>query len=175
VDEHVDGGPPSDAYGRVTDPERYRVLHGAARDLLDELPHDYSLDVLTGPSLDEDLARGVQIEETIRLQPESSGGAPLTIVLTTFPGLIVRYGEWHVEAYPACGCDACDEDPAELIGRFRERVATVVTEGLTESLTHGWRRSVLAVEVGGARSETVRPRQKGDTGRKRGVRSWPPW
>ena len=158
----------------MTDAERYRVLHGAGREQAGHLSRNHSVKVLTGPDLDGDLAQGAEIEEAVRLQPRS-GGAPLTIGFTTFPGLIVRYGQWHVEAYPACGCDACNEDPVDLIERFRERVAVVVSAGFNESLSYRWRRSVLVVDFGGVRAETIRPRGRGEAVGPSGVRSWPPW
>ena len=69
------------------------------------------MEVLTGPTVDEDLTGRVDTEATVRLQPSSGTGARLTVAFTTFPGLLVRFGKWHVEAYPSCGCDACDEQP----------------------------------------------------------------
>ncbi len=158
----------------MTNPQRYQVLHSAGRELVDALSRDYLVDIERGPELDEDFAREAQIEEAVRLRPRS-GGAPLTVAFTAFPGLLVRYGEWHVEAYPACGCDACDEEPAEVIDRFRTCVGVVVGEGFTESLTHGWRRTVLAVDLGGIKAETRRPRRRDDEPAEAGVRSWPPW
>ena len=46
----------------------------------------------------------------MRLSPRSPTGAPLTVVLTGFPGVMVEAGVLHSIPFPACGCDACDED-----------------------------------------------------------------
>ncbi|WP_229075373.1 DUF6226 family protein [Actinoplanes sp. DH11] len=37
------GDPPEEAYGRVTDPERFRVLHDTAHRVLDELVERYEV------------------------------------------------------------------------------------------------------------------------------------
>lgn len=171
--EHSPGGPPTDAYGSVTDAERYRVLHQAARELLTELARNHQVEMRRGPSIDEDLAERAETEEVVRLQP--SRGAPLTVSFTAYPGLLVRFGEWQVEAYPHCGCDACDEQPTELIQEFRERVSRVVNEGFTESLRHRWRRSVLIMETDGSRSETTFRHREGRRRGDGGTRVWPRW
>ena len=129
---------------------RYSVLHDAARELLDQLSRDYAVEVITGPAVDEDLAGRTPTKTTVRLQPSTGAGAPLTVAFTTFPGLLVRSGTWQVEAYPVCGCDACDEQPADLIERLRERVGVIVSDGFTERVK---RRRLGSNEV----------------------RVWPPW
>lgn len=163
------------AYGRVTDAARYAVLHDAARELLDQLSRDYAVEVVTGPTVDEDLAGRTPTETTVRLQPSTGAGAPLTVAFTAFPGLMVRFGTWHVEAYPACGCDACDEEPADLIERLRGQVGVIVREGFTERLTHGRRRSVLTMEARGSRSEAIMSRSEGRRLGNDEVRVWSPW
>lgn len=175
-DDHPIGGPPTEAYSRVTDPERYSVLHEAARRLLEQLSRDYAVEVLTGPTADEDLARRGNTETTVRLQPLSGAGAPLTVVFTTFPGLLVRFGKWQVEAYPSCGCDACDERPEDLIERLRQRVRLLLLqEGFTETLTHGWRRSRLTLATRGSQSETTLTREEGRQLGQADVLEWAPW
>lgn len=68
----------------------------------------------------------------VQLVPRIQSAAPITIAWTGFPGLHVRVGRWHVEAFPHCGCDACDEDPADLVGELRKLVDAVVEGGLME-------------------------------------------
>lgn len=116
----------------MTDAARYSVLHNVARELLDQLSRDYAVEVIIGPTVDEDLAGRAPTETTVRLQPSSGEGAPLTFAFTQFPGLIVRFGTWQVETYPLCGCDACDEQPADLTKRLRGQVGVIVSDGFTE-------------------------------------------
>jgi hypothetical protein len=152
------------------------VLHEAARDLLTELSRDYAVELVTGLTVDEDLAGRAETTATVRLQPSSGAGAPITLAFTTFPGLLVRFGNWQVQAHPSCGCDACDERPEDLIERLREQVKLLlVGEGFTETLTHGPRRSRLTMEAGGLRTETTLLREDGRQLGEAEVVVWPPW
>ncbi len=87
----------------------------------------------------------------------------------------MRFGRWQVAAYPHCGCDACDEQPEELIHELRERVSRVVNEGFTESLIHRRRRSVLTMETKGSRMETTLRNKEGRSLGDGGTWVWPPW
>jgi hypothetical protein len=61
-------------------------------------------------------------------------GAPISISWDDFPGLTVRVGRWHEESYPQCGCDACDEGPAELVEELLRQVETVVAGKFIEAV-----------------------------------------
>jgi Family of unknown function (DUF6226) len=50
-------------------------------------------------------------------------GGSLTIVFTSFPGLLVRLGHWVVEPVPVCGCEACDETAEQEQARLESMVA----------------------------------------------------
>ncbi len=77
-------------------------------------------------------------------------GAPLTVGFTDFPGLIVRFGRWCIQAYPHCGCDACDEDPTALVREFNQRVDSVVRSQFQEQITlSGWLRYGFASSLSG--------------------------
>lgn len=129
----VAAAPPEEAYGRVTNPERYRVLHTAARELLDRLATSHDVDREDGDAdLDPALTGDIAVEAVVRLRPRSPGAAPLTVAFTSFPGLIVRFGEWTTEALPSCGCDACDEDPEDLVAMFTGLVEALVAGDFTE-------------------------------------------
>lgn len=126
---------PEEAYGRVTNPERYRVLHTAARELLDRLATSYAVDREDGdaaldPALADRFADAA--EAVVRLTPRSPAAAPLTVVFTSFPGLALRLGDWVVEALPSCGCDACDEGPDDLVGLLTGLVEALVAGDFTE-------------------------------------------
>jgi hypothetical protein len=147
----MDHDPPSpEAHGRVTDPERYSVLHDAANQLLGELDERYVVARTDGLEVDQEIGRMARTEAITRLAPHAADAAPLVIAITSFPGVIARFGRWHIEAFPRCGCDACDEDPLDLVeqvqgdvralveGRFREAIVGRFRPGLTYAVAgHG--------------------------------------
>jgi hypothetical protein len=55
------------------------------------------------------------------------GGAalPISIEVTAFPGAIIWVGGRDFP-FPTCGCDACDEDVAQLADQMEELVDAVV-------------------------------------------------
>lgn len=103
------GGPPPEAYARVTNPERFSPLHDLAERLLNELSRQYAVIREEGYDLDHDSDRNALSRPSVRLTPENDSEAPLQISFTSFPGLSIRLGKWCVERLPACGCDACGE------------------------------------------------------------------
>ena len=121
----------------MTNPERYQILHSAGQALVDRLCEEFLVEQLEGIHYDESLSYDVDTERLVRLVPAAEGAAPITIILSRFPGLLVRFGEWHVEAYPACGCDACDEDPSELVDKLHEQVNDLVTGQFSETIGKG--------------------------------------
>ena len=101
--------PHPESYGRVTNPERYAVLHEETRSLIESLVS--KCDVISHPGdvgLDFPEWKG-STGEVVRLAP--TRGVPLAFLFTDFPGVLIRLGEWGVEPFPVCGCDACDEKP----------------------------------------------------------------
>jgi Family of unknown function (DUF6226) len=137
-------GPPKEAYGRVTNPERFRPLHAFADRLLERLEAQYDADREEGYGLDDELERN-PTRPTVRLTPRSTDAAPLTVTFTTFPGLFVRLGHWVFEPLPACGCDACDESLDEEQRRLESMVDELTSGRLTESIKLGlWGDAWLA-------------------------------
>ena len=147
-------GPDPSSYGRVTNSDRYSVLHDAAHGLLDRLVTAYLVEREEGGfEIDSELAR-IPGQEVVRLRPVDRHGGPLTVAFSNFPGLAVRFGEWHVEYFPSCGCDACDEQPSDLAedldrkvtdlveGRFSETISGWIRKGLSHRFAHssGWTR-----------------------------------
>ncbi|MCZ2824333.1 MULTISPECIES: DUF6226 family protein [unclassified Modestobacter] len=161
------GGPPEDAYSRVTDPQRYASLHGVADRLVTDLVERYGVSVTDEP------VRPGEVR-AVRLHPRSAGSADLVVVHTEF-GVRLRAGRWVEESFPRCGCDACDEEPTDLGEELGEFAADVVHGRLAEELTAGLRTRTLAVER--PRSSATRSltrdelRQLGPTGRH----EWQPW
>ena len=126
---------PREAYGRVSHPERYLVLHQSAVDQIDRLVQQYSPDRTDGADLDPRAASAWPGSPAVRLTPRN-GGAPITFTFTPFPGIMTRFGHGGQAAFPACGCDACDEDPTAEAYRMAGIVADVVAGGLSESRNH---------------------------------------
>jgi hypothetical protein len=95
-----DDPPPPEAYGRVTNSERFRPLHSAADDLLRDLEVTYRVERIEGEA-DLDPELGTNGDRVVRLIPEPNDAAPLTIAYSDFPSLYVRYGQWGARLHPA--------------------------------------------------------------------------
>ena len=100
-----------------------------------------------------------------RLTPNNDG-APATVTLTEFPGLYVRFGEWHDEAFPTRGCDACDELPGELAEDLREKL-WAVAQGQFRETEHSYE---FTFPHGSRWGSSKPPRW-----RRVRVREYPPW
>ena len=140
-------GPPDEAYSRVTAPERFQPLHDYAVRLLSRLEAAFDVERLERYGLDHELEEMSDlVRPSVKLLPRSLDAAPIVVVFTAFPGLHVRFGRWRTEAFPLCGCDACDEtadgEAARLsgmvddvtAGRFREAIGLPL-------IGHAWQES----------------------------------
>ena len=185
-------GPPDDAYGRVTNPERFRPLHAAMLEIIGRLESDYEVERNEGYGLDEELERRLELERpSVRLTPGIPDAAPIGVIFTAFPGLYVRFGRWYKEPFPDCGCDACDETAEVEIerlediiddvtaGRFRE----AVYRPLISFMGTGWvekelwspdERLTSTRSYGKSRVEAHRAREMSG-GRRRLDLHWKPW
>lgn len=165
--------PDHEAYGRVTNPERYQIVVDAAHDRVEDLVEAYQVESEAGePEVDFADWTG-DSESVVRLQPVR--GAPLGFMFTAFPGVVVRVGEWGVRAFPACGCDACDEPPIEVVERLNDFVDAAIEGTYEEELTkrmltyrYPSRRGALSTERSLERGEW---KQYGIPTRH----SWPAW
>jgi len=124
-------GPPEEAYGRVTNPQRYAPLHTIARDVLDDLQRRF--DVTAHASFDLDLNRTTQAP-VITLVPSDRGSSPLSVMFTAFPGLVVGFGRTQQAPIPVYGCGACDETVEECAQSLRELVEAVTTGSFGERI-----------------------------------------
>ena len=62
--------PPEEAYGRVTDAERFRTLHSATLEMIDRLEADFGVERVEGHGLDEELESRVGLARaSVRLSP----------------------------------------------------------------------------------------------------------
>ena len=168
------GEPPDDAYSRVTNPERFRPLHGAALRLIEQLEVEYDVEVEEGYDLPLPRVSKCELElPPVRLTPNDRACAPITIAFTGFPGIVVKLGKWKEEPFPNCGCDACDEDAGEEVEGMTAIFESVTGGGFLEAiripriLGDGWVGSALknmgepmTEPEGAARLEWARMRGK---------------
>jgi hypothetical protein len=172
-------GPPEDAYGRVTRPERFAPLHDAADSIVERLERDFDVQNVDGLEVDPVLAGRVGgCLRLLRLTPSDPTAAPITFGWSAFPGLVVRFGRWHVTAFPRCGCDACDEQPDGVADELHELVDDIVGGRFAESydgreLSHQrWSATSTSRSSGGMLvAGTDLARDLGDPG----AVHWRPW
>ena len=177
-------GPPPESYGRVTNPERFAALHGVVTALLARLEQEFDVEPAESFGLDPELEDHLTLARpTLRLAPRHNDGAAIVVTFSAFPGVRVRFGRWCMRAFPACGCDACDETAegeadqltwmvgSVVAGRFRETISI-------ESDGHVW--SEWEAQSANARS-SQRSRLEGDAARQllsdrdRVRYEWKPW
>ncbi|HEY2665640.1 MAG TPA: DUF6226 family protein [Actinomycetota bacterium] len=127
-------GPPPEAYSRVTNPERFRPLHSFTEGLVAQLEARFDVERTEGYGLDAELERTGTARPTIRLTPRSPRTAPLVFAFSPFPGVVTRSGQWQVDPFPSCGCDACDEDAEDGIERLTWLVDQVTGGRFREAL-----------------------------------------
>jgi hypothetical protein len=172
---------PEDGFGRVTNPERFGALHHAALAEVNRL--DVTYDVAQTDRVDPVglSAKSWLPGRAVTLTP-AGGGAPVTIALTSFPGVAIHAGCAYDTVFPVCGCDGCDEQPGDLIENLREVLADVVAGGLIETRRHRLLRSdehTIRLESadGGGYSQTGSGDvdSKEDRGLPVGVTRWPAW
>lgn len=165
--------PHPDAYGRVTNPERFIVVVEATEKLIDRLVETFEVERRVGvASVDfPDWSHGEG--RTVRLVP--SAGVALAFLFTDFPGVLVRFGAWGEATFPACGCDACGDQPHDVARRLTEMVETAVAGDYRESLSRTKLRYSFAREGSHMSSTTRLPRRSGKQRGERGHHQWPPW
>ncbi len=181
-------GPPPEAYSRVTNAERFRPLHTAMLEIISRLESDFEVERKDGYGLDEKLERGQELASpSVGLNPRNPDTAPIAVAFSTFPGVHVRFGRWHIEPFPDCGCDACDESAEGEIERLTEMVDNVTAGRFREAIRRpvaslmgsGWiqhefrwpdgRFSRGESRVNGQRSREL------SGGRRRLELDWKPW
>ena len=126
-------GPPEEAYGRVTNPERFLPLHG---DAIEMIERQFDVERVEGYGLDEELEYRGLLRASINLRPSDPEAAPIMVAFTDFPGLHVRFGKWYREPFPSCGCDACAEDVEGEMERVAQLVESVTAGGFREAVVY---------------------------------------
>jgi len=136
-------GPPVDTYTVLTHPERFRPLHDVARALIAYLERTYDVTVSEDPALLADVSeRYVRASRAVLLTPTNPRCAPIAVVFTDLPGIVLMAGALLVEPLPVCGCDACDDSAEALADDLEWRVFAIIEGGFTERVTRGPRTRV---------------------------------
>ena len=135
---------PDEAYSRVTEPERYRIV-GARADAWVTVLIDAALarvDEVEAVDWIGDRPAAASIGRHRRLVPLRAGSIPLVFVTTGFAGpvdngLEIGAGDPAVRVgiHPDCGCDACDFGSDDLLEQIDDSVLDVVS-GL---FTYRWK------------------------------------
>lgn len=68
----------------------------------------------------------------MRLTPVGRAAGALSVGLTSFPGVLLRFGGHTDLVLPVCGCDACDDLVQDLRGMLRFHVEALVSGGFAE-------------------------------------------
>ena len=165
--------PPDEAYGRVTNPERYRAVVDAAHELISSLVADFEVSVESGAAATDFPGWHGPEASTTWLIPAC--GMPIAVMYTDFPGVVLRVGTLNrygpYDAFPSCGCDACDESIPDLVEQMDELVAAVVDGSYREGLT---KKMVWREWGGGKRRRGLRRGEWKKYGEPREL-SWEPW
>ncbi|OUE24583.1 DUF6226 family protein [Clavibacter michiganensis] len=116
-------GPPEDAYSRTSHLERFAPLHAVADALVAHLAATHEVTVVEGadPSLADPHPDAVR---SVRLAPRDGTGRTLALEYTSFPGVLLHSGRRMAEAFPPCGCDACDDRWEDLADSLEDAVLT---------------------------------------------------
>ena len=180
-------GPPPEAYSRVTNAERFRPLHPAMLETIGRLESDFEVERTEGYGLDEELERGLGLAHPcVRLNPRDPDAAPIAVAFSALPGLHLRFGRWHTELFPSCGCDACDESTEVQIERLNEMVDDVTSGRFREAIQrplipfigYGWTKTEFWSPGGRSSSESRidgRRAHEMSGGRRRLDLDWRPW
>jgi len=163
------GEPPHDAYERVSHPERFAPLHAVADALIAFLADEYDARVEEEVAFAADSrADPAQVVRAVRVTPTAPDAAPLTFVFTDFPGVVLLAGALFQQAFPACGCDACDETAEFQAGELERDVFAVVEGGFGEAypfgVAHWYAHAIVAPDGSGSSSG------RGDVGAERPAR-----
>ncbi len=166
-------------YSRVTNPGRFAAVQDAAERLLDELTTRYTVE---RRETMEPLGEGGERVRTVRIIPRTPAAAPLAVAFTGFPGVVLRLGRWYEETLPACGCDACDEQPGDLVTDMRTQIEALIEGGLWERVRRGVTGSYAETRLVGpsfhAGRETLLDPREARAARRGGFAApvqWAPW
>jgi hypothetical protein len=142
--------PRDEEYSRVTEPERYRIVHARARvwaDRLGELP-GVEAETLAPAPLDDEGRLG-RFDRGVRVTSSRPGTLPLLLLerdarmlegdqLLAVLHIGVAEPRVAVAALPDCGCDACDSGSADLLEAIDETIGHLVGGPFVMLRGPGW-------------------------------------
>ncbi len=147
-DPHGTSGPPDEAYSRVTDPDRYRIVHVRARVWAEVLAERLGVQVEPlEPFLDPEQPSRVVVGG-YRLLPPAPGARPMLLAeievrdedeppLPVLDVVLDRPG-FTVGSHPHCGCDACDAGSDDELRGIDRSVMEVLTGPYAMLRGDGW-------------------------------------
>ena len=125
--------PDEAAYGRITNPERFKSVVDAAEALVARVVADYDVTTVLGTAEIEFPESRESATSTTRLIPAE--GVSLVFMITDLPGVALRFGaHGYHRSFPGCGCDACDEDSTQVIEELHWAVNAALTGSYREIL-----------------------------------------
>lgn len=130
--------PREEEYSRLTEPERYGIVHTRARVWASRLGDLSGIEVDTlAPAPLDDEGRLGRFDRGVRLTSRRPGTLPLLLLErdVRWPGLAASLAVLHisvvrpevaVEMLPDCGCDACDSGSDDLLDAVDQTIGNVV-------------------------------------------------
>jgi hypothetical protein len=130
--------PSEEEYSRLTEPERYRIVHARARVWADRLADLPGVDVETlAPAPLDDTGHLGRFDRGVRLTSPRPDTLPLLLLErdVRWPGVEASLAVLHVsvarpqvavERLPDCGCDACDYGSDDLLQAIDLTIGNVV-------------------------------------------------
>lgn len=136
--------PREEEYSRVTQPERYRIVHVRARvwaDVLADLPGVEVETLASGPLDDEGLLG--RFDRGVRLTSPRPGTLPLLLLERDVRSLAalhisVARPQVALQTVPDCGCDACDLGSDDLLHVIDQTIGYVVGGPFVALRGTGW-------------------------------------
>ena len=152
ADPNPERSPAAEAYSRVTDPAKWRILGARAEAWVVALTEAGIATVERDVEIEWAEPPGPFITRADRLAPSASGGLPLVIARGRIEGVddagvTLGVGEPAIcrGFVPDCGCDACDSGSQDALDVLDEMIDSVVT-GAFRRLARG--SSTIAVTEG---------------------------
>jgi hypothetical protein len=142
--------PREEEYSRITEPERYGIVHARARvwaDRLGDVP-GVEAETLASAPLDDEGHLG-RFDRGVRLTSPRPGTLPLLLLerdgrlpdleaSLAVPHISVVWPQIAVQMVPDCGCDACDLGSDDLLYVIDETIGNVIGGPFVALLGKGW-------------------------------------
>ncbi|MDO8150371.1 DUF6226 family protein [Isoptericola sp. b408] len=106
--------------------------------MVEHLTATYDVEVTVDDTPAPDARAVDEPQRSVHLRPAHDDGAPLTIVWSDLPGVFVLAGLEHLETFPGCACDACDEAIEDGADDLEELVLGVAAGSLHERVRRTW-------------------------------------